>query len=73
MKKSKLKKISPEDAVAFLESIRKMVSEKDEPTVAISIRVPANILRMLKTKAQSEKKKYQSLIVEYLREGLRSS
>lgn len=63
-------KISPEEAVEFLDSFRKMMAEKDEPTQAISIRIPANILRVIKTRAKMENKKYQSLIVEYLRKSL---
>lgn len=63
--------ISPEEAIRFLEDIRLMTSEIDEPTVAISLRVPGNILRAIKLKAKSDGKKYQSLIVEYLRKGLR--
>lgn len=65
--------ISPDEAVEFLESIRIMSSEIDEPTIAISLRVPANILRSVKLKAKADGKKYQSLMVEYLRRGLRGS
>lgn len=68
---SKLGTITPEEAIRFLEDIRLMTSEIDEPTVAISLRVPGNILRAIKLKAKSDGKKYQSLIVEYLRKGLR--
>lgn len=64
--------VSPEDALRFLEDIRVMSSEIDEPTVAISLRIPANILRSIKLKAKADGKKYQSLIVDYLRKGLRS-
>lgn len=73
--RSKLKSrpISPEEAVRFLEDIRLMTSEIDEPTIAISLRVPGNILRTLKLKAKRDGKKYQSLIVEYLRKGLREN
>lgn len=63
--------ISPEEAVEFIESFQAMIHDKDEATVAISVRVPANILRTLKTAAKSQGKKYQSLLVEYLREGLK--
>ena len=63
--------ITPEQAVRFLEDIRLMASEIDEPTVAISLRVPANILRAIKLKAKSDGKKYQSLMIEYFRMGLR--
>lgn len=63
--------ISPEEAVQFLEDIRNMSADVDEPTIAISLRVPANILRAIKLRAKFDGKKYQSLIVEYLRKGLR--
>lgn len=77
MKKSrrsqKIKKnsISPEEALRFLDGIRTMSSEIDEPTVAISLRVPGNVLRAIKWKAKADGKKYQSLMVDYLRKGLR--
>ncbi len=66
-------KISPKEAVEFLESFRKMAEYKDERSTMISIRIPENILKMVKTKAKSENKKYQSLIVQYIRKGLESS
>lgn len=73
MKKQKTSnKISPEEALRFLEDIRIMSTEIDEPTVAISIRVPGNILRALKFKAKADGKKYQSLIVDSLRKSLRA-
>lgn len=62
--------ITPLQAVQFLESMRKLAEEKDEPTVMISLRVPGNILKILKNKAKLENKKYQSLIIEILRKGL---
>lgn len=62
--------IKPEDAVQFLEDIRNMSSHVDEPSVAISIRIPGNILRSLKLKAKAEGKKYQSLMIDYVRKGL---
>ena len=77
MKKSnnKLEKksarITPEEAVRFLEDIRTMASDVDEPTVAISLRIPANILRAIKLKAKADGQKYQSLIVAYLRNSLK--
>ncbi|MGZ3746174.1 MAG: CopG family antitoxin [Pseudobdellovibrionaceae bacterium] len=65
--------ISPEEALRFLEDIRTMTGELDEPTTAISLRIPGNILRALKLKAKSHGKKYQSLMIEYLRKGLREN
>ncbi len=70
VKKSLRTEVSPEEAVRFIEDLRLMSSQIDEPTVAISLRVPENILRSLKIKARAEGKKYQSLMIEYLRSGL---
>lgn len=67
---TKSKDPSPEEALRFLEDIRLMSAHLDEPTVAISLRVPANILRSLKLKAKVENSKYQSIIIEYIRQGL---
>lgn len=72
-KKSRAPRITPEEAVQFLEDIRKMSSEIDEPTSLISLRVPGNILRSIKLKAKADGKKYQSLMIEYLRKGVRES
>ncbi len=76
MKKNKSKSlgaITPLQAIQFLEDIRTLQNEMDEPTVAISLRVPGNILRALKLKAKADGKKYQSLIIEYLRQALRQN
>ena len=50
-----------------------MGTEIDEPTVAISLRVPENILRALKLRAKSKGQKYQSLMIHLLRQGLRQN
>lgn len=75
MKKRKRKeeRVSPAEALQFLESIRQMAEDKDKPTKLISLRVPENILNAVKTKAKAENKKYQSLIVQYIRMGLKST
>ncbi len=65
--------ITPEAALQFLEDMRVMASEVDEPTVSISLRVPQNILRSIKFKAKHDGKKYQSLIIEYIRRGLKAN
>jgi predicted DNA binding CopG/RHH family protein len=72
VKKDKKQKLTPIEAVEFLESFRLMMADKDEPAKSISIRIPENILRALKLKAKSEGKKYQSLIVEILRKSLKA-
>lgn len=73
--KNKVKKskshISLEEAIRFLNDMQTMQNELDEPTRAISLRIPQNLLRALKTKSKTEGKKYQSLLIEYLRLGLR--
>lgn len=70
LKPELMSEIKPEEAVQFLEDIRNMSSHVDEPSVAISIRIPGNILRSLKLKAKAEGKKYQSLMIDYVRKGL---
>lgn len=74
VKKSKVvsenKCIAPLEAIQFLEDIRKMSSHVDEPTEAISLRIPGNLLRTLRVKAKIEGKKYQSLLIEILRKEL---
>jgi predicted DNA binding CopG/RHH family protein len=74
MKRSKLSpsksSISPEEALRFLEDVRTMRNNADEPTEAISLRVPGNILRAIKLKAKADGKKYQSAMIEYLRKGV---
>lgn len=58
MKKRRVKaRPSPEDAVHFIEGMRLMMGDKDEPTAAISLRVPHNILQAIKIKAKMEGKK----------------
>lgn len=69
-KKKNKARLTPEEAVSFLDSFRQMLADRDEATQAISIRIPGNILRAIRLKAKAENKKYQSLIVEYLRLGL---
>lgn len=64
--------IAPEEALRFLEDLRTLPAEIDEPTVAISLRIPGNILRAIKLKAKFDGKKYQSLMIAYLRQGLKS-
>lgn len=78
MRKSKpLKKtssvLSPEDTLQFLEDMRTLGDDIDEPSVAISIRIPNNLLRAVKAKAKCDGKKYQSLILQYLRQGLKTN
>lgn len=71
MKKNQKNNPTPEEAIQFLESIRRLAEDKDEPTVMISLRIPGNILRALKSRAKVENKKYQSLLIEIVRKNLK--
>ena len=71
MKKNQKNNPTPEEAIQFLESIRRLAEDKDEPTVMISLRIPGNILRALKSRAKVENKKYQSLLIEIVRKTLK--
>lgn len=62
--------ISPLQAVQFLEDMRKLSSHTNEATIPISLRVPANLLRAVKTRAKIDGKRYQSLIISFIRMGL---
>ena len=59
------------EGLVFIESFQKMLNDQDEKTVAISLRIPKNILTAAKFKAKSQQKKYQSLLIEYIRNGLK--
>jgi predicted DNA binding CopG/RHH family protein len=70
MKKDK--NIKPIEALEFLESMRTLSSQIDGDKKMISIRIPENLIKALKLKAKVENKKYQNLIVESIREYLKS-
>ncbi len=59
--------ITVDQAMRFLDDSRTLYQGPDEPTRAISIRVPENVLRSVKLKAKAEGKKYQSVIVALMR------
>lgn len=67
-KKASPKGPSPEQALEFLESFRKMQAGRDEPTRAISLRVPGNILRAYKSLAATEGRSYQKMMIQALRD-----
>lgn len=69
-KKTARQSLSPEEAVQFLHDFQNLTAQIDEPTVLISLRIPANLLRNLKTVAKIENKKYQSMIINFIRKGL---
>jgi predicted DNA binding CopG/RHH family protein len=72
LKRSKLKtvELSVDQTLRFLEDVRTLYRGTDEPTQAISLRVPKNVLRSFKTKAGLEGRKYQSVIVALMRKWI---
>lgn len=67
-KKTATSKIQPIQALQFLEDLRLLNSNIDGPKKMISIRLPEKIIQSLKIKAAYENKKYQSLIIEAIKE-----
>jgi predicted DNA binding CopG/RHH family protein len=64
----KSENLSHDQIVQFLDDFGKIVSGRDKKTKLISVRVPENILDAFKLKAQYQQKKYQSVIVQLMRE-----
>jgi predicted DNA binding CopG/RHH family protein len=62
--------LSAEETLRFLEDFAKIVHHRDLPTKLISLRVPENILNAFKVKAKSDGRKYQSVIVNLMRQWL---
>lgn len=78
MKKIKqIHKVQPEltplQTLQFLEDFRNLVHNKDAKTLAISLRVPENVLNVFKIKAKKKRLKYQSVIVQLMREWLQEN
>ena len=63
-------KVTPEQAIDFLESFRDLQAGRDLAKKAISIRVPENLLKSFKARANFEKRPYQTIMIEALREFL---
>lgn len=60
-------------ALQFIEDYKKLVFQKDEPTKAISVRIPAQLLRLLKAEAEKKGLGYQTHLVQILRSHFLSS
>ncbi len=59
---------TPEQTWKFLEDYAEFVHGQDQKTKLISLRVPANILETFKFTANRAGKKYQTQIVQLMRE-----
>jgi predicted DNA binding CopG/RHH family protein len=66
-------RLKPEDALKFLEDFQNTVHGRDTKTKSISLRVPENVLNTFKQAAKNQNKKYQSVIVQLMREWLKKN
>lgn len=65
--------LSPEQTLRFLEDFRTTVANVDETSQLISIRVPKNVLRSFKSTAKHRNLKYQTQIVQLMREWIKEN
>jgi hypothetical protein len=61
-------RLTPEQTLVFLDNFAKTVHGVDQPTKLISLRVPQNILDVFKIIARDRNQKYQSVIVQLMRQ-----
>ncbi len=72
-KKKDLSQIGNTDATQiakFLEDFQHMIAGIDDKTKMISLRVPENILSAFKFKAERQKLKYQSVVIDLMRKWI---
>lgn len=60
-------------ALKFLDDFRQVVYGQESKTKLISLRVPENLLASFKVKAKQQDRKYQSVIVQLMRQWLKDS
>ncbi len=63
-------KLTPTQAWKFLEDYNSLIHGIDTKTKLISIRIPENVLSAFKTKTKLIDKKYQSQIVQLMRDWI---
>lgn len=61
-------KASPEQIIEYLEQYKNLVGSVDTKRKLISLRVPENLLFLIKEKSKKEGVKYQTKIIEVLKE-----
>jgi hypothetical protein len=69
----KQKKLNPNQILEFLDNFQQVVHGKDKPTKLISLRVPENILESFKILTKEKNQKYQSVIVQLMRDWIKSN
>ena len=54
--------MTPDEVIAFLEDFRRLHAEKSAPSKLISLKVPVDLLRAFRVKAELERVPYQTRI-----------
>ncbi len=65
------KKLTPTQIAEFVTQYQAVVASQEGKTKPISLRIPEELLKIFKTKSKLEGKKYQSQIVELMRQWVR--
>lgn len=65
------KKLTPHEIIQFLDDYRKIISSSERSrSKLISIKIPESLLNNFRFKAESQGKKYQTVIKELMKEWL---
>lgn len=64
--------MTPNQVMEFLDSFQQVVSGQDQKTKLISMRVPENVLETFKVIAKNKNQKYQSVIVQLMRDWIKN-
>ena len=69
----KQKKLTPNQVLEFLDNFQCVVHGQDKKTKLISMRVPENVLQSFKTLTKDKNQKYQSVIVQLMRDWIKNN
>lgn len=67
------KKLTPNQVLEFLDDFQSVVHGRDKKTKLISIRVPENILESFKVLTKEKNQKYQSIIIQLMRDWIKGN
>jgi uncharacterized protein (DUF4415 family) len=65
--------LSPDETIEFLEQFSKVILSQDSASKLISIRIPENVLNSFKTLAKLQNRKYQTVMVQLMREWVQAN
>jgi predicted DNA binding CopG/RHH family protein len=69
----KTERLTPEQTLLFLSDFAHIAYDRDEKTEPISLRVPRNVLNVFKILAKERGHKYQSVIVQLMRNWIKET